>query len=184
MLNDILSYEEEMILFLYEGLYDKEYSPFDNDVNDKKILIRHINVQKANYIFYLLGMYVGDYYFGWGEAGPYSISLQKTIKELDNKVGLIKDYYVDLKKNKKTVAKKIFRENQISYIESVIKSLNSITTIKNGSEVLASLAFINKNYCPNCGKNVVIEKLIELKPYLKGFNNKQAWSKLEELNII
>lgn len=184
MIENKLSYEEEMILFLYNGLYKKKYSINDNNKNEKDILTRHINVQKANYIFNLLGIYVGDFYFGWGEAGPYSTSLQKTIRELDKKNNMIENYYNQFKKQKVLIENKLFDKEQIKYVNKVFNSLNPITMKENGSESLASLAFININYYPNDDYNTVIKELLKLKPYLKKFNNKQAWKKLKELSIV
>ena len=179
-----LNVHEEVILALYQLLYDEPYdcNPVLDAGEPNPI---HVKAQKADFIFSELRIPVGDYGFSWNHHGPYSELLQNHLRELDHKPELVQSYYTDFQSNREIMLAKLFTTVQKKKIEEASSLMKEVAKTDWGGELLGSLLYISRSILPGRGFNELNMELKRRKSYFSNDDdNYRAWENLVKLNLV
>lgn len=192
---DSLSFDEKVILTLYQKFYAEEYPAPANarQIGEpERMTDEHVKAQKMCYLLNLSGICVGGFNYTWNTYGPYSPGLQAELRELDRKHDLVRDYY-DLRLSDAVIfsdedENSLFWSSDQESIKQLVDALEipeDGAAVRDWMELLGSMAYISQNVFPHGQFAWVNEELVSRKhQYNDEEANKKAWNILLGAHLL
>lgn len=177
-----LSYNEKVILNLYERFYFEKY-PFTS--NDDGITTQtHINSQKMCYLLKMHGVNLANFCFTWNFRGPFSPGLLALLRSLDQQKQNAEEYY----SKRSGLENKLLLSEDNDKVDELIELLNLRShkdDLPRWMELLGSLAYLSNSVFPYENDVLIINELIKRK---NNFDNREenieAWHTLEKAKLL
>lgn len=177
---DVFSSVEKRILIAFREFFGDNYCPSEEKNTDI-----HVQAQKMCYLMSRIDCDIVDDGFVWNTFGPFSVGLQKVLRQIDAKREKLSDFYSDFYKD----------HESSDMLDSDI--LEGIERLRNGLdlsshkeeprkwiELLASLAFIAHSELPTSDFDYINEELKERKSVFEcDKDNTEAWDLLNKLGV-
>ena len=178
----ILTYNQKLILQLYNDFYGMQY-PFFGVGHDEERTRTHINAQKMCFLLQLIDLDIGEFGYSWNYHGPFSPGLLAALRSLDAREEAAKEYY----KSDSNI-KELLLEEEIESIHLLMKKIalqDHSEDISKWMELLGSIAYLSNSVLP--GEDFIKENE-ELKRRKSMFEddtiNICAWDTLKKAGLL
>lgn len=183
-----LSFQERAFLTLYNRFFGVNYSANNGDSTNL-----HIQSQKMCYMLKAKGIQIGEFDYSWNSYGPFSAGLQRQLKALDEKQDDVTKYYADsagkdILFSDTDSPDSLFSQSDGAIVDALSSKLeikDHNTDSRNWIELLASIMFISRSIFPGEGEDVVVRKLLLLKPRYRDYEElSKAWKILNTAGLL
>ncbi len=166
-----ISCDEGILLALYLEFFNRCYDPTDDRLSGpegKETPTRQLEMQNIIYVAECLGISHEEYGFIWsGWKGPYSITLQGVLDELDQKYSDIDQFYMEYNRrraeqrsdSKSDLADALYKYYGSEKTLTTSYALEDILSQDGGSDTLAKIVYIGKTRLPGTNISRIMNEL-------------------------